>query len=124
MILCQALNEMPYLLVGGAIMFVSVYFPTQTATTASQSGMFYFTQGIFVQAFAVSFGLMVLYIAPDLQSAAVLVSFLYTFIVAFSGIVQPVSLMPGFWTFMYKLSPYTYFIQNLVSSFYIAGDSL
>lgn len=117
MILCQALNEMPYLLVGGAIMFVSVYFPTQAATTASQSGMFYFTQGVFVQAFAVSFGLMVLYIAPNLQSAAVLVSFLYTFIVAFSGIVQPVNLMPGFWTFMYKLSPYTYFIQNLVSSF-------
>ncbi|EDK47410.1 conserved hypothetical protein [Lodderomyces elongisporus NRRL YB-4239] len=60
---------------------------------------------------------MVLYIAPDLESAAVLVSFLYTFIVAFSGVVQPVQLMPGFWTFMYKVSPYTYFIQNLVSSF-------
>ncbi|EDK46748.1 conserved hypothetical protein [Lodderomyces elongisporus NRRL YB-4239] len=79
--------------------------------------MFYFTHGIFLQGFAVSFGLMVLYIAPDLESAAVLVSFLYTFIVAFSGVVQPVQLMPGFWTFMNKVSPYTYFIQNLVSSF-------
>ena len=42
---------------------------------------------------------------------------MYTFVVAFSGVVQPVNLMPGFWTFMNKLSPYTYFIQNLVSSF-------
>ncbi|KAI5963215.1 SNQ2 [Candida pseudojiufengensis] len=117
MILAQTLNEMPYLLIGAAFMFVSLYFPTQVDTVASHSGMFYLTQGIFLQGFAVSFALMVLYVAPDLPSAAVLVSFLYTFIVAFSGIVQPVSLMPGFWTFMYKLSPYTYFIQNLISSF-------
>ncbi|WLF81865.1 ATP-binding cassette transporter snq2 [Lodderomyces elongisporus] len=117
MILCQILNEMPYLMIGAAIMFVSLYFPTQVDTSAAHSGMFYFTHGIFLQGFAVSFGLMVLYIAPDLESAAVLVSFLYTFIVAFSGVVQPVQLMPGFWTFMNKVSPYTYFIQNLVSSF-------
>lgn len=26
--------------------------------------------------------------------------------------MQPVSQMPGFWTFMYKVSPYTYFIQS------------
>ncbi|KAI3403095.2 SNQ2 [Candida oxycetoniae] len=117
MIISQILNEMPYLLIGAAFMFVSVYFPTQVNRQAVQSGMFYFTQGIFLQGFAASFGLMVLYIAPDLQSASVLVSFLYTFVVAFSGVVQPVKLMPGFWTFMNKLSPYTYFIQNLVSSF-------
>ncbi|CAK9439978.1 uncharacterized protein LODBEIA_P40780 [Lodderomyces beijingensis] len=117
MIISQILNEMPYLLIGGGFMFASLYFPTKVDITASHSGMFYFTQGIFLQGFAVSFGLMVLYIAPDLESAAVLVSFLYTFIVAFCGVVQPTSLMPGFWTFMYKVSPYTYFIQNLVSSF-------
>ncbi|KAI5963216.1 uncharacterized protein KGF55_003008 [Candida pseudojiufengensis] len=117
MIIAQTLNEMPYLIIGAAFMFVSLYFPTKVNYTASHSGMFYFTQGIFLQGFAVSFALMVLYIAPDLPSANVLVSFLYTFVVAFAGIVQPVSLMPGFWTFMYKLSPYTYFIQNLTSSF-------
>ncbi|CAI5760584.1 unnamed protein product [Candida verbasci] len=117
MIISQVLNEMPYLIIGATFMFVSLYFPTQVDTEASHSGIFYFTQGIFLQGFAVSFGLMVLYISPDLESAAVIVSFLYTFIVAFSGVVQPVNLMPGFWTFMYKLSPYTYFIQNLISSF-------
>ncbi|CAK9439979.1 uncharacterized protein LODBEIA_P40790 [Lodderomyces beijingensis] len=117
MIISQILNEMPYLLIGGAFMFVTVYFPTQVDRQPSHSGMFYFTQGIFLQGFAVSFGLMVLYIAPDLESAAVLVSFLYTFIVVFSGIVQPTELMPGFWIFMNRVSPYTYFIQNLITSF-------
>ncbi|KAH3683876.1 hypothetical protein WICPIJ_005159, partial [Wickerhamomyces pijperi] len=31
------------------------------------------------------------------------------------GVVQPVSLMPGFWTFMYKVSPFTYFVQTLAA---------
>ncbi|EGW30589.1 ATP dependent transporter multidrug resistance [Spathaspora passalidarum NRRL Y-27907] len=117
LIITQFINELPYLFIGAAIMFVSVYFPTQVDTSPSHSGMFYFTHGIFLQGFAASFGLMLLYIAPDLESAAVLVSFFYSFIVSFSGVVQPVTLMPGFWTFMYKVSPYTYFIQNLVTSF-------
>ncbi|CAK7892680.1 protein Snq2p [[Candida] anglica] len=117
MILSQFLNELPYCFVGAAIMFVSLYFPTQANTSGPHAGVFYLTFGIFFQMYYVSFGLMVLYMAPDVQSAAILVSFFYSFIVAFSGVVQPVSLMPGFWTFMNKLSPYTYFIENLVTSF-------
>ncbi|KAL6453447.1 SNQ2 ABC multidrug transporter SNQ2 [Candida maltosa Xu316] len=118
LLLAQILNEIPYMLVFGAIMFVSLYFPAAGANTpASQSGVFYLTSGIFVQLFAITFGLSIVYIAPNLESAAVIFSFMYNFIVAFSGIVQPTTLMPGFWTFMYKASPYTYFIQNLVSSF-------
>lgn len=117
MVIAQCINELPYLIFGSTIMFVSLYFPTQADTSASHSGMFYFTQGILLQGFVVTFGLLILYIAPDLESAAVLTSFFYTFVVAFSGVVQPVSLMPGFWTFMNKVSPYTYFIQNLVTAF-------
>lgn len=117
LILTQFLNELPYLFIGAGIMFVSLYFPTQVDVTPSHTGVFYLTQGIFLQMFAASFGLMLLYIAPDLETAAVLVSFFYTFVVVFSGVVQPVSLMPGFWTFMNKVSPYTYFIGNLVASF-------
>ncbi|KAK6202856.1 ABC-2 type transporter-domain-containing protein [Scheffersomyces amazonensis] len=116
MILTQIIMEIPYLIFGATIMFVSLYFPTQANTSGPHAGIFYLAQGVFLQFFVVSFGCLILYIAPDLETAAVIVSFLYTFIVAFSGVVQPVSLMPGFWTFMHKVSPYTYFIQNLVSA--------
>lgn len=117
MVIAQCINELPYLIFGSTIMFVSLYFPTQADPSPSHSGMFYLTQGIFLQGFVVTFGLLILYIAPDLESAAVLTSFFYTFVVAFSGVVQPVNLMPGFWTFMNKASPYTYFIQNLITAF-------
>ncbi|RCK66698.1 Protein SNQ2 [Candida viswanathii] len=116
LIISDMLPEIPYLFVGGVFYFVCVYFPA-TRSAGSEAGIFYFTQGIFLQLFTISFSAMVLYISPDLESASVIFSFMYTFIVGFSGVVQPVSLMPGFWTFMNKLSPYTYFIQNLVSAF-------
>ncbi|CAH2351740.1 protein Snq2p [[Candida] railenensis] len=116
MILAQFINEIPYCIIGSAIQFVSIYFPTQANTSGPHAGVFYLTLGVFFQFYYISFGLMMLYCAPDIESAAVLVSFFYPFIVAFSGIVQSTSLMPGFWTFMHKVSPYTYFIENLVTS--------
>lgn len=114
--LAQYVCEVPYCFLGGAIFFVSFYFPTRADFAASHSGIFYMTYGIFLQLYNISFGFMLLYMAPDVPSAAVLVSFFYTFIVAFAGIVQPKNLMPGFWTFMNKASPYTYILQNLISA--------
>lgn len=117
MVLVQFINEIPYCIFCATVMFVSLYFPTQTDTSGPHSGVFYLTFAVFLQLFNISFGLMLAYFAPDIQSAAVLVSFFYSFIVGFSGVVQPERLMPGFWTFMYKVSPYTYIIQNLIASF-------
>lgn len=117
MVLVQFINEIPYCIFCATIMFVSLYFPTQADTSGPHSGVFYLTFAIFLQLFNISFGLMLAYFAPDIQSAAVLVSFFYSFVVAFAGVVQPQKLMPGFWTFMYKISPYTYIIQNLIASF-------
>lgn len=117
MVLVQFVNEIPYCVFCATIMFVSLYFPTQADTSGPHSGVFYLTFAVFLQLFNISFGLMLAYFAPDIQSAAVLVSFFYSFVVGFAGVVQPERLMPGFWTFMYKVSPYTYIIQNLIASF-------
>ncbi|CAN3362511.1 protein Snq2p [Diutina catenulata] len=116
MIWAQAIVELPYLWVGGFLMFVGLYFPTKASTVASQAGVYYMTQAVFLPTFAVSFALMILYFSPNLEVAGVLVGFLYSFIVAFAGVVQPKDLMPGFWLFMYRVSPYTYYIGNLVSA--------
>lgn len=117
LVLAQFIVEIPFTVFGALLFYFPLYFPTKTETDAGHAGVFFLTYAIFLQFFNISFGLMLAYFAPNIQSAAVLVSFIYSFIVSFAGVVQPVSLMPGFWTFMYKLSPYTYVIQNLVSSF-------
>ncbi|GEQ67986.1 hypothetical protein JCM33374_g1652 [Metschnikowia sp. JCM 33374] len=116
MVLSEFVNEVPYTIFAATLMYVPLFFATKANTDASHAGVFFLSYAVFLEFFNISFGLMLAYFAPDVQSAAVLVSFFYSFIVSFAGVMQPVSLMPKFWTFMYKISPYTYIIQNLVSS--------
>ncbi|GMG24424.1 unnamed protein product [Ambrosiozyma monospora] len=69
---------------------------------------------IFFQLYYVSFGLLIVYAAPDLPSANVLFGLLFSFIIAFCGVVQNPYLLPGFWKFMWRLSPLTYFVESSV----------
>lgn len=117
MVLAMYVAEIPYMFAGGTLLFVSLYFPTKADTLGPHAGVFYLSNVIFLQLFNISFAFMVCFFAPDISSAAVFASFFFSFIVGFCGVVQPVDLMPGFWTFMNKASPYTYVIQNLVGSF-------
>ncbi|CAN3358760.1 protein Snq2p [Diutina catenulata] len=116
MIWTQAVVELPYLWVGGVLMFVALWFPLKNFKDAGHAGVYYLTMGIFLPTFAVSFAFLIVYISPNLEVAGVIVGFLYTFIVSFAGVVQPVNLMPGFWHFMNRVSPYTYYMGNMISA--------
>ena len=114
LLITQYLNELPYHLLFSTIFFVSFYFPLGIFFEVSRSGIVFLTYAIIFQLYYVGLALMILYASPNLQSANVIVGFLLSFLLSFCGVVQPAFLMPGFWTFMWKLSPYTYFLQNLV----------
>ncbi|CAL9734615.1 protein Snq2p [Monosporozyma servazzii] len=114
LLLTQYVSEIPYHLLFGAIFFVSSYFPLKNYFEASASAVYYLNYAIMFQLYYIGMGLMVLYMSPNLQSANVILGLLLSFMIAFCGVVQPPSLMSGFWTFMWKVSPYTYFVQNLI----------
>ncbi|KAA8915340.1 hypothetical protein TRICI_002524 [Trichomonascus ciferrii] len=114
--LSHFLVELPYHLLFSSILFCCFYFPTGYNTDAENAGMFYFVYCVLFQIYYISFSLLVVYISPDIPSAGALTSLLFTFKVAFCGILQPKSEIPGFWTFMYKVSPYTYFVQSILGS--------
>jgi ATP-binding cassette subfamily G (WHITE) protein 2 (SNQ2) len=112
LLLSQFLAELPYHLVFSTLLYCCFYFPVGYDRTAEVAGYFYFIYCIMFQLYYVSFALWVIYFSPDAASASVISSILFSFMIAFCGVLQPMSLMPGFWTFMYKVSPYTYFIQS------------
>ncbi|SCU98125.1 LAMI_0F13146g1_1 [Lachancea mirantina] len=114
LLIAQYLSEIPYHFFFSTVFFVSFYFPLRTNFEASKSGVFFLNYCITFQLYLVGLGLTVLYMAPNLPSGNVLLSLCLSFLISFCGVVQPASLMPGFWTFMWKVSPYTYFVQNLV----------
>lgn len=112
LLLAQFLAELPYHLVFSTLLYCCFYFPVKYDTSPQIAGYFYFIYCIVFQLYYVSFALWVVYFSPDAASASVISSLLFSFMIAFCGVLQPVSQMPGFWTFMYKVSPYTYFIQS------------
>lgn len=113
-LITQYLCELPYHFVFSTIYFVSFYFPLRIFYQVSRSAVYFLNYCIMFQLFYVALGLMVLYMSPNLPSASVIMGLTLSFLLVFCGVVQPPSLMPGFWTFMWKASPYTYFVQSLL----------
>ncbi|KAH3663725.1 hypothetical protein OGAPHI_005127 [Ogataea philodendri] len=114
LLLSQVLVEIPYSIAFGTVYFICWYFPIQLDNEPSRAGLWWFTQSIFFQIYYVTLGLGVVYASPDLPSANVLIGLVFNFVISFCGVVQSPSLMPGFWHFMWRLSPFTYIVENLV----------
>ena len=115
LLISQFLNEMPYHLVSGAMFFCCLYFPLRANDAPDRAAVFYLNYAIIYQFYYVSLGLLIVYMAPDLASSTVITGLCFSFMISFCGVVQPVDLMPGFWTFMWKVSPLTYVVQTLVA---------
>ncbi|ODQ77851.1 hypothetical protein BABINDRAFT_163230 [Babjeviella inositovora NRRL Y-12698] len=95
--------------------FVCYYFPAGFSSTPEHAGYFFLVFVIMFPIYYVSYGLWILYFSPNVPSAAMINSNIFAAMLLFCGILQPYDLMPGFWTFMYKVSPFTYFVQSFVS---------
>ncbi|AOA65255.1 Plasma membrane ATP-binding cassette (ABC) transporter [Komagataella phaffii CBS 7435] len=95
--------------------FVCYYFPAGFSGTAHHAGYFFLQFVIIFPIYYCSYGLWVLYFSPDVPSAGMINSNFFAAMLLFCGVLQPPQFMPGFWTFMYKLSPYTYFVQSFVA---------
>jgi ATP-binding cassette subfamily G (WHITE) protein 2 (SNQ2) len=115
LMLSQYLSEVPFSILFSTIYWICWYFPIQLDREASRAGMFWFTYCIFFQCYYVSLGLAIVYSSADLPSANVLTGLALNFIISFCGVVQVPALMPGFWKFMWRVSPFTYFMDNFLS---------
>ncbi|TID13152.1 hypothetical protein CANINC_005008 [Pichia inconspicua] len=115
LLISQYINEIPYCIVFSTFYFISWYFPVQLNNSPERCGFWWFNFSFFWQLYYPSLALAILYPSPDLPSANVIMGLIFSFIVAFCGVFQPPNLMPGFWKFMWRVSPLTYFVGNLMS---------
>lgn len=53
---------------------------------------------------------------PDEQTASAVVVLLFAMSLTFCGVMQPPSALPGFWIFMYRVSPFTYWIGGMAGT--------
>ncbi|OWB74169.1 hypothetical protein B5S31_g3950 [[Candida] boidinii] len=97
------------------ICFVCYYFPAQYSGTAENCGYFFFIYVLIFPIYYCSYGLWILYMSPDVPSASMINSNLFASMLLFCGILNPKKYSPGFWSFMYVASPFTYFVQAFVA---------
>lgn len=114
LLLSQLLVEIPLVLIGSTFLYLCFYFCLGVDNSPHIAGVFYLNYMLFA-IYYLTFGLWLMYMCTDLQTSAVFVAFLFSFTVSFCGVMQPYALFPNFWKFMYRVSPYTYFVDTFVS---------
>ncbi|KAF8960414.1 pleiotropic drug resistance ABC transporter [Flammula alnicola] len=107
----QILIELPWNILGSLILFFTWYWTVGFET--SRAGYTFLMIVIVFPSYYTTFGQAVAAMAPSAEIAAVLFSFLFSFVITFNGVLQPFSQL-GWWRWMYRLSPYTYLIEGLL----------
>ncbi|GME28651.1 ABC transporter-like protein [Neofusicoccum parvum] len=107
--------EIPYQILVGIIVYASYYYAVNGVQSSDRQGLvlLYCVQ-FFI--YASTFAHMCIAAAPDAETAAGIVTLLFSMMIAFNGVMQPPQALPGFWIFMYRVSPLTYWISGIVAT--------
>ncbi|KAJ5024425.1 hypothetical protein J3E73DRAFT_236676 [Bipolaris maydis] len=108
--------EIPYGIIAGLITFACFYYPVVGANQSSERQGLALLFSIQLLLYTSTFAAMTIAALPNAETASGLVSLLTLMSILFNGVMQPPSQLPGFWIFMYRVSPFTYWIAGLVST--------
>ncbi|KAK9454038.1 ABC-2 type transporter-domain-containing protein [Dipodascopsis uninucleata] len=108
--------EIPYNVTFSTIFYNCYYWTVNFDRSTRVAGYYYFTYCIIYTLFYTSLAIAITTFTPNAAVANIATSLLISMVLSFAGIFQPMSLIPHFWKFMYRVSPITYFIQSLLGN--------
>lgn len=112
------ITEIPWQMLMSVFCFLCYYFPVgfyRSAETSERGGMFFLVMWAFF-IFASTFG-HVLIAAIDIpDTGGSLANLLFILCLIFCGILATPESLPGFWIFMYRVSPLTYIVAALMAA--------
>jgi len=120
--LANILVEIPWMTLCSVIIFLCMYYPIgmfrnaeATHTVVQRGGLMFFLMWTFMM-FGSSFTNMVVAGVDTAELGAIIAVILFALSLIFCGVlVGPVAL-PGFWIFMYRVSPFTYLVSAFLST--------
>ncbi|OAA78455.1 ABC-2 type transporter [Akanthomyces lecanii RCEF 1005] len=114
-VLANIVVEIPYQIVAAILIWACFYYPVVGIQTSDRQGLvLLFVIQLFL--YASSFAHMTIAAMPDAQTASSIVTVLVLMSILFNGVLQPPNALPGFWIFMYRVSPFTYWIAGIVAT--------
>jgi ATP-binding cassette subfamily G (WHITE) protein 2 (PDR) len=101
--------EIPYQILLGVMVFASYFYPIYTRGGIPSSDRQGLILLLLIQffVFASTFAHMLISALPDSQTAGNIATLMFSLTLTFNGVFQPPNALPGFWIFMYRVSPLT-----------------
>ncbi|KAJ5306099.1 hypothetical protein N7508_005114 [Penicillium antarcticum] len=107
--------EIPYMIVMGVLTYACYFYAVVgIPDSATQGTVLLFCIVFFI--YASTFTHMVIAGLPDEQTASAVVVLLFAMSLTFCGVMQPPDAFPGFWIFMYRVSPFTYWVGGMAGA--------
>jgi ATP-binding cassette subfamily G (WHITE) protein 2 (PDR) len=107
--------EIPWQILTGILLFACFYYPIAGVQSSERQVLvlLYIIQFLI---YAGTVAQMTIAAMPNTTAASGLVTLVFMMSMLFCGVLQSPSALPGFWTFMYRVSPLTYWIGGIVST--------
>ncbi|KAH8590156.1 putative ABC transporter CDR4 [Bisporella sp. PMI_857] len=117
-IVANIVVEIPYQILLGVMVFASYFYPIYTSggmpSSMRQGTILLLLVQFFV--FASTFAHMLISAMPDAETAGNIATLMFSMALSFNGVFQPPFALPGFWIFMYRVSPLTYLVSAIAST--------
>lgn len=107
--------EIPYQIIAGLIIYATFYYPVVGIQSSERQGLVLLFCVVFL-IYASTFAHMCISALPDAQTAGSIVTLLFAMSLIFNGVMQAPDALPGFWIFMYRVSPMTYFVAGMAAT--------
>ncbi|KAI1622446.1 ABC-2 type transporter-domain-containing protein [Exophiala viscosa] len=115
-ILAQIFCEIPWQVLLGILAWMSFYWSVLGAHQSGERRGLILLFLIQFYLFAASFAHLVISAMPDAATGGMIATLCFGLTLIFNGVMQPPKALPGFWIFMYYISPLTYYIQGLAAT--------
>lgn len=115
-ILSQMLVEVPWQILLGICAWACFYFPVFGTSGSSDSQGLVLLFVIQFYMYAATIAQMVVAAIPNPALGAMLAVLMFGMSFIFNGVMQPPDALPGFWIFMWRVSPFTYYVGGIASA--------
>jgi ATP-binding cassette subfamily G (WHITE) protein 2 (PDR) len=116
------LVEIPWSTLCAILIFICWYYPiglyrnAEPSDTIHERGALMFLLIWTFLLFTSSFAHMVIAGVPEAETGGNIANIAFSLTLIFCGVLQPPTALPGFWIFMYRVSPFTYLIDAMLST--------
>ncbi|KAB8078723.1 ABC-2 type transporter-domain-containing protein [Aspergillus leporis] len=114
-LIANIIVEIPYQIMMGILTYACYYYAV-VGVQSSERQVLVLLLCIQFFIYASTFAHMVIAAMPDTESASAVVVLIFAMSLTFCGIMQSPTALPGFWIFMYRVSPFTYWTGAMAST--------